>query len=404
MMSGRRLPVAPRPYREELLSSWLGRVACRYGLDARSLAGELADAPKVDVQPTFVDDVAPEPGRIKLLARVCGVDPARLRRLALGRRHPTRPLPWFLAQGPEWTPATARSPPVCFACFDGDRAVGRDDYVRADWMLAERCVCAAHRRVLRDRCPHCGHWLHFAFRMREGRARMVCWRCEREFCARGEEDGALVDALLVVQERIAAIVRGAPESRERLETALSTLWAPLDDPGAARPVLALWFGESAWRCPTEAQHAIGAVAPLGRLPIAWRIVTLIAAHVLFGLGRETLDAASGPAAILIQHAAPLRGRLKQARGLRQAAGGAQARPRTEYRRLAHDILAHPDWLAAAGLPEKIRRRVMSRLIDVALAAPPPRDEAFGSAPGKGKGQSNDEPRSRSTDEARKNDA
>jgi len=189
-------------------------------------------------------------------------------------------------------------------------------------------------------------------------------RCEREFCARGEEDGALVDALLVVQERIAAIVRGAPESRERLETALSTLWAPLDDPGAARPVLALWFGESAWRCPTEAQHAIGAVAPLGRLPIAWRIVTLIAARVLFGLGRETLDAASGPAAILIQHAAPLRGRLKQARGLRQAAGGAQARPRTEYRRLAHDILAHPDWLAAAGLPEKIRPRVMSRLIDV----------------------------------------
>jgi len=39
-MSGRRLPVAPRPYRDELLSSWLGRVACRYGLDAAGLVGD----------------------------------------------------------------------------------------------------------------------------------------------------------------------------------------------------------------------------------------------------------------------------------------------------------------------------------------------------------------------------
>jgi len=36
-----RLPVAPRPYRDELLSSWLGRVACRYGLDAEGLVGAL---------------------------------------------------------------------------------------------------------------------------------------------------------------------------------------------------------------------------------------------------------------------------------------------------------------------------------------------------------------------------
>jgi len=232
--------------------------------------------------------------------------------------------------------------------------------------------------------------------MRVGRARMICGRCEREFCARGEEDGALVDALLAVQERIAAIIQGAPERRERLETAFSTLWAPLDDPGAARPVLTLWFDESGWRCPSEAQHAIGAAAPLGRLPIMWRVVTLIAAHTVFGLGRETLDAASGPAAILIRRAAPRRGRLMQPRGLRQAAGGGQARPRQEYRRLAHDILAHPAWAAAAGLPEKIRRRVLSRLIDAALAAPAQK--------GFGWGQSSDEARSRSTDEARKTDA
>ncbi len=171
---------------------------------------------------------------------------------------------------------------------------------------------------------------------------MICWRCEQEFCAWGEEDGALIDALLVLQERIAAIVRGAPEPRERLETVLSTLWAPLDDPGAARPALALWFDESGWRCPSEAQHAIGAAAPLGRLPLDWRIVTLISAHVLFGLDCERLDAASGSAAILIRRAASRRRRPMKPRGSIRAAGGPQPRPHTDYRRLADDILVHPD--------------------------------------------------------------
>lgn len=33
----KRLPVAPRPFRNELMSSWLARVACRYGLEGRDL-------------------------------------------------------------------------------------------------------------------------------------------------------------------------------------------------------------------------------------------------------------------------------------------------------------------------------------------------------------------------------
>jgi hypothetical protein len=82
-MTAHRLPVAPRPYRDELLSSWFGRVACRYGLDARSLSEALADATKAHAPPTLVDDVVPEPEQIRVLALLCGVDPARLRRLAL---------------------------------------------------------------------------------------------------------------------------------------------------------------------------------------------------------------------------------------------------------------------------------------------------------------------------------
>jgi hypothetical protein len=42
-----RLPVVPRPYRDELSTSCLGRVACRYGPDANELACYIVnDAPK----------------------------------------------------------------------------------------------------------------------------------------------------------------------------------------------------------------------------------------------------------------------------------------------------------------------------------------------------------------------
>jgi len=64
--------------------------------------------------------------------------------------------------------------------------------------------------------------------------------------------------------------------------------------------------------------------------------------------------------------------------MRAAAAGAQPRLRTDYRRLARDILAHPAWAAAAGSPEKIRRRVLSRLIDSALAEPAPSGVRIGS--------------------------
>ncbi len=42
MMVSARLPVAPRPYQDELLSSWMARVAARYGSEALELVVYLA--------------------------------------------------------------------------------------------------------------------------------------------------------------------------------------------------------------------------------------------------------------------------------------------------------------------------------------------------------------------------
>lgn len=377
-MSGRRLPVAPRPYRDELLSSWLGRVACRYGLDAAGLVGALAADGDCDARKILVDDAAPPRDDVMFWARACGVDAERVSRLTLARRRPERPRFWFSSQGPPWAPTAMRSPPVCCACFEADRAVGRDEHLRADWMLAERCVCPAHRQLLRDRCPRCRGRLHFGFRLRDGQARVVCGECAQELAARspGQADGALIEALISIQDRIGVIVRGAPERRSRLEEALTTLWAPLDDPGAARPTLTLWIDESGWRCPTEAQHAIGAPFPLGRLPIAWRVVTLIALDALFGIGRDGLPRLSPIAVDLLRRAAPPRSRD----GGRRRVSVPPTRPFAEYLCFAREILSDVEWTTAAAAPRRHQEQILSRLMAAKLAASLPMGSAGVSPP------------------------
>lgn len=303
------LPVAPRPYRDELLSSWLARVACRYGLSAEELAGHFP-AGQTPSLPLPIDDRAPAADRIREWAAACGVDPERLRRLSLNRRYPRRPRSWYATRGPEWA-LSSGSPPVCAVCFDDDHAAGRDAYLRAHWDLAELCVCPRHGRLLHDRCMWCHRPLSLGFRIREGCARPVCNYCDGALTDRGGEgarppDSALVGVALAVQARITAGVDRDDHERERFERALATLWAPLDHPAAARPVLGLWLGAAGWRCPYDASHAVGARAPLGQLPIRWRFITLLALDDVFGIDPRMDGALPELAARLSRRAAPQR--------------------------------------------------------------------------------------------------
>ncbi|MCP3468491.1 hypothetical protein [Bradyrhizobium sp. CCGUVB23] len=209
-----------------------------------------------------------------------------------------------------------------------------------------------------------------AFRLRDGRARPVCSHCgvilaEREGEGGQPPDRALVRTALAVQQRITASVHGEIPEREQLEKALATLWAPLDHPAAARPVLALWFNEVGWRCPYEARHAVGAEAPLGQLPISWRFLTLLALHEVFG-SDPRVDGALPAAVLLARRAAPRQIRLSS----RRPRVSALMRSSAEYERLAHQVLADPRWRAAQELPFRKRQRVCARLIEAALSKNP----------------------------------
>lgn len=238
-------------------------------------------------------------------------------------------------------------------------------------MLAERCICAVHGQLLLDRCVSCHRRLSVAFRLLDGRAGPVCSHCGLFLADRRGEGGQLQDRVLLrtalaVQHRITASVNGETAKREQLEKALSTLWAPLDHPAAARPVVALWFDQAGWRCPYDVRHAVGAAAPLGHLPVRWRFLTLLALEEVFGADPRVDGTLPPAAAHLVRRAAPRQVRLLS-RSLRQTTINLTWRSSAEYERLTHQILADPNWIAAEKLPRRKRQRVRARLIDAVLA-------------------------------------
>lgn len=314
MMVPAKLPVAPRPFWDELLSSWVARVAAHYGAEPIELMVYLAGQGGRDAGARQVDDVAPDMELLRLWARACRIDPERLRRRSLAFRYPDRPQDWFLTE----------TVLVCLACFDADVAASRDAYLRADWRLAEQVVCPSHRTMLLDRCPACRGGLRLSFRMLNGLLRPFCRKCDAVLTGGGGETEDLLKAdfaagVLELQRQISEIVRGNSGRFDQLEYAIRTLWAPLDRDGAARPVLALWYDEPGWNCPYEARAAVGRSAPLQHLSVRWRALTLVILHVLFGADLVPGAVLPEAALVLFQRAAPLPW-LSEGRGTRAGKG------------------------------------------------------------------------------------
>jgi len=302
MTAAIRLPVAPRPFRDELLSSWMARVATRYGLEVPGLTAHLAGLRGNALNLQKIDDTSPDRGLLRLWARGCRIDSARLERLSLKSRYPERPQDWFFEGAGGIVPA-------CLACFDADLAAGCDACIRAEWRLAEQVVCPAHTEMLRDRCPGCGCHLRISFRMRDGRLRPFCRKCDGLLTERGGEvavrsTAEFAHAVLGLQRQAGRIVRGRADLRAPLEQAIRTLWAPLDRVDAARPVLALWFDHPGWHCPFEVRAVVGTPAPLRCLPVRWRALTLVVLQDLFGAALVADGAMPETASRLFRRVAP----------------------------------------------------------------------------------------------------
>lgn len=140
-----RWPVIVPPQPDELLSSWLHRLAYANGIPPRAFARVLGLNPgmwsaALDVR--LPDDIA------NLLSGKTGISLTRLSAMMLLRDLPNKLL-LPLRSGPRYERSTWLQ--FCSQCLTADA----QPYFRRRWRLASRISCTKHGCRLRDRCPYC---------------------------------------------------------------------------------------------------------------------------------------------------------------------------------------------------------------------------------------------------------
>lgn len=134
-----KLQLAPAPYDDEAMSSWIARTALRYGARPTELL-EYVGLGSIDVDDRL------EPMQIRRLAELTGAPRRKLNAIHERQRACIRQSRDLLRPDPE----TDLRGTICPVCIETDAAEGRDQYVRAEWLSVWRISCTAHRCQLRD--------------------------------------------------------------------------------------------------------------------------------------------------------------------------------------------------------------------------------------------------------------
>lgn len=344
-----RLPIVPRPYDDELLSSWQGRVACRYGTTRDELALWIG-VPQPPASGFAAVDYAPADAALAAWARACRLDPSRLEGLALQRS--LRPLDRYV-----WA-FEARGAFVgfaaCPACLEEDAAAGRDQYLRRGWLQVETLLCARHGLTLVGGCGHCAARQGFRFVMLEGSGRLACGRC-----------GALLVQTAARREpppleKAVFVALGARPADERAIEAARLLWS-LPRPGLAPRPLIFQLIDAA---PAAAGAPWDRRAPLSTAALAWRVATWTCVAQL--LDRAGARNAFGPARLSLAQLKGLAWRNPSSPLRRETIS---FRSPAEYRSMAEGVLSSAAWRARSG-DASACERLLGRLMWRALRLGP----------------------------------
>lgn len=382
----RVLPIAPRPIGGELLSSWQGRVACRYGLSSDGLATLLGAKPDSGRVTRFAErDFAPDAGQIRAWASACRIDHGALRALMLsGRSRPQGCYVWG-----EGTQAGAFRTPVCVACLDEDVDAGGDHHIRRAWAHVETLTCSRHYRVLAEMCPHCLSSTGWRFGTCDQDARVVCVRCAR--VVRSLRASAAVansrfrEALSALSAGLGDAIDNTSSVADDLMRVARLLWtAPHGRGGSLTPFIASVLTD---RPLPSVEAQVDRNEPLATIPLGWRMATLIAVAQLLDLADARRD--FGPPPVSIERLLEWTGGSPREAATRRVPNRVCATPTnrrrklrdaTEYRAMAEAILASDDWRQVQGQSTSVRQRLLGRLMAQTLdRAPPVQDAAPGPA-------------------------
>ncbi|MBZ7927069.1 TniQ family protein (plasmid) [Ensifer adhaerens] len=358
----RFLPVAPRPFEDELLSSWQERVACRYGCPVSEIERWLGHDRGHGREWSFARrDFQPDAATTTLWARACRMRAGELERLALARF--ARPASWYV--GKSWRRG------MCLDCLDEDAACGRDHYVRRAWSHVETAICPRHRRMLQDFCRRCFAQGRFWFACVKERATLVCAQCATTVSGRmtGIEEPAELDFLLALTAAVRATIAGKERraALDEITAAVQVLWAPSQANG--KPFIAwLDLKRPFGRLPVFTVRC----DPLASLSLSWRIVTLTAAAQLLDLVQARRRFGPPPVFLEREFAEFRGGSIPQtalpsnsARG-EGTASKLRLRSDFEYRRMAEQIVTGAEWKAISNTKGRSRDRQLRRLMTQAL--------------------------------------
>lgn len=187
-LSGALWPIHPHPQKDELLSSWVVRLAHANGLKAQAFCTRILgrggsfwnrdidrDPPQALLQ-ALCDCSGATLGELEA-ATLRGFQGVYLDRLAVNTN-----CPWVLPLGIYHRKRRRFGLQICGACLNEDSTA----YFRRTWRLALTVVCPEHGRLMSDRCA-CGAPIAF-HRGELGRRRThvpdslaECWWCLRRF-------------------------------------------------------------------------------------------------------------------------------------------------------------------------------------------------------------------------------
>lgn len=184
-LNGRLWPIHPHPLDDELLSSWLVRMAHGNGLKLQTFTtlalGHKASLWNRDIDRSATDDV------LVALSRQSGATLEELRGgllsayegLVFEHHNQVGNTTWIMPLGIYHRTRRAFGMQFCPSCLFFDPV----PYFRRRWRLALTTICDVHGSLLHDRCPKCGAPVIF-FRNDLGHRRdyqlgthTLCWQC-----------------------------------------------------------------------------------------------------------------------------------------------------------------------------------------------------------------------------------
>ncbi|MGO7732742.1 TniQ family protein [Rhizobium leguminosarum] len=177
----RLLPVAPRPFDDELLSCWHWRVASHYSTSPQRVESWISGTPGGQNQDFSSRDFRPVRDVTRLWALACRIREADLDQLSL--QSAGRPKSSLVGDPLDRG--------VCPVCLDEDAEEGRDHYCRRLWICVEAVVCPRHGIGIENTVPGVFAAVCFSF----GRHLPVLSGCFAVIVGQSSRRGVFSDAI-----------------------------------------------------------------------------------------------------------------------------------------------------------------------------------------------------------------